>query len=94
MCNKFSIVRNTCSDIWASPEASDLLMDILEAEERCIRDDPVACTLSNVENLKQDEYSYWRCLDTLCGSASNRLVKGRKYFINKLESAHNKFKGL
>lgn len=94
MCNNFRIKGNSCADIIGSEDSIDLLLDIIETEKRCIRHDVEACTRKNVEKLRNEELGLWKCIDTFCLGRSDRIIKGRKYYFNKLDSAFKKFKGL
>jgi len=94
LCNNFRVDGNSCSSILSSIDGNDLLLDIVETEKLCIRQDGTACTRTNIDKLRSDELSLWKCIDKFCMGKSDRLIKGRKYYINKLDSAFNKFRGL
>lgn len=91
-CSKFKMASNRCPDVWGSPDASDILIDILEVERQCRRDNGNVCTKSAVDQLKEEERSFWDCLDQFCGKNSDRLVKSRKQFVGKLDKAFHKFR--
>lgn len=87
LCNNFRVDGNSCSHILSSLDGNNLLLDIIETEKRCIREDPDVCNKSTITKLKNDEIAYWECVDMFCHANSDRIIKGRKYYINKLEQS-------
>lgn len=91
-CHKFSLNGNSCIDVWGSPEGGELLLDILEVSRQCKRNNDDICKESTINQLKSEEELFWGCLDSYCGSNSDTLVKGRKYFVDKMHKNFKKFK--
>ena len=92
-CNKFSLNGNGCIDVWGSSEGGELLIDILEVSRQCNRSNDGVCRQSTIDQLKEEEKLYWNCLDSFCGVNGDKLIKGRKHFIDKLDTSFKKFKG-
>ena len=91
-CNEFKINGNSCSDVFGSTDGTDLLMDVLEAERQCKRGNSTICVKTTIDQLKSEEQNFWSCIDQFCGKNSDRLVKIRSSFIDKLDKSFNKFK--
>jgi len=91
-CNKFSLNGDSCIDMWGSLEGSELLLDILEVSRQCNRNNDDICKESTINQLKSEEELFWGCLDSYCGANSDKLVKGRRYFIDKMQKNFKNFK--
>lgn len=93
MCDKFTINGNTCEGVLTSREGAELLVNIVELERFCKRDDDAICTRSNIDEVKTDERDFWYCIDQFCGNNGDQLVKSRKILMDDLEEAYSDFNG-